>query len=387
MVIVQDIWNALGGLLLVILAIEILPNLWKEVSRRVRYGTQRKADYRALADAYEGADWVRQYYVDFWRLRIDWAPHVGGRMRPFQAPGITIDEGGLRRTWAPEGKRGSASAKRVYAFGGSTMLGAGVRDEETVPSLLAQRLADAGHDVELVNYGQPAYTAIQSFITFSEEIARGNVPHVALFLDGQNEAITAEQSGRAGTVFNADSRAEELNLLQPWRRDDLIRHALHAVLPRIMRRYQTLEEAIKPASRDQPVLTAENIGPLSREVARRYLDNLRHIRAVAEDNGVQTLFFWQPILFTKKHLTDHEARYQHDGAPVPELRAPLFRAVYGALTSDPDFRSMPGAVDISGLFDDTPEPRFIDPFHLAEKGNAAVAEAMLPHVVAVLEKS
>ena len=56
MVIVQDIWNALGGLLLVILAIEILPNLWKEVSRRVRYGDQLKPDLEGLVGTGERSD-------------------------------------------------------------------------------------------------------------------------------------------------------------------------------------------------------------------------------------------------------------------------------------------------------------------------------------------
>lgn len=390
MMILQDAWNAVGGLLAVVLAIEILPGLWKRLSRRIRYGSEGKADYRALADAYEGADWVRRYYVDIWKLKIDWAPHVGGRMRPFSAPGITVGEGGLRRTWRPERTDAAAPVKRIYAFGGSTIMGMGVRDEGTVPSLLAKKLAHAGHAVEVVNFGQPAYTAIQSFIAFSEELARGNVPDVVLFLDGLNEAITAEQTGRAGTVFNADSRAEEFNLLQPWRRRALVRHVLHAVFPRIMRRYQTLEDVIRPAApspSDAPALDAETIEPLSRAVARRHLGNLRLIRAIAEDNGVAPLFFWQPMLFTKKHLSDHEARYQLDGAPVPDLRRPLFRAIYEAMRSDPGFRAMEGAVDISGLFDDSPEPWFIDPFHLAEKGNGAVVDAMMPHVVAALEKS
>ena len=46
---------------------------------------------------------------------------------------------------------------------------------------------------------------------------------------------------------------------------------------------------------------------------------------------------------------------------------------------------MPGAIDVSTLFDDSPDPQFIDPFHLAEKGNDVLADAMLPHVVKALK--
>lgn len=382
----QDIWNAIGGLLLVILAIEFLPDLMKRLTRWMRYSRKGKPDYRALADAYEGAEWPSRYFVDYWEKRVDWKPHVGGRNRPMSSPYLNIGEDGLRRTWNDEKSLLDPKAARIFAFGGSTMEGAGARDEATVPSALARKLSDMGHRVTVTNFGQPAYTATQSFIAFAEELARGNVPDLAIFLDGLNETIIAEQSGVAGTVFNADSRAEEFNLLQPWRRRELFRHALYAAVPRLMRRYRDIAEvfARNGDHANSAALSSERIAPLSRAVVRHYLNALRLIRGVGDGFGVATIFFWQPCLFTKQRLSDHEARYQNDGAPVPELRARFYQAVWSALKTNPEFRSMPGAIDVSGLFDDMAEPYFIDPFHLAEKGNDAVAEAMLPHVATAL---
>ena len=92
-----NLWNAIGGLLLIILAIEVLSGLLKWVSRSLRYGRESKPDTRALADAYEDADWGGPYYAVIWDLRVNWAPHVGGIMRAFSAPGLNIDEDGLRR--------------------------------------------------------------------------------------------------------------------------------------------------------------------------------------------------------------------------------------------------------------------------------------------------
>lgn len=386
MEILGNLWNALGGLLVIILAIEVLPNLWKRLSRSLRYGADSKPDYRALAEAYENADWVGAYYGVIWNLRVNWAPHVGGIMRTFSAPGLNIDDNGLRRTWnAASDDEGAVT--RIHAFGGSTMMGVGVRDDWTLPSLLAKKLTDAGHRVEVVNFGQPTYTATQAFIAFSEQIARGNKGDVAIFLDGLNEAITAEQSGRAGTVFNAAIRADEFNLMQPWRRGALLRHALSAVIPRTMRRVTTIGELISPAENGGGAfkITAEAIEPLSRDVAGHYVNTIRMARAIAEDNDIRTLFFWQPSLFSKRTLSDHEERYKNDGAPVPELRGDLFRGIYAALKSNPDFLSMPGAIDVSELFDNNPEPVFFDPFHLAEKGNDALADTMLPHVIKALQ--
>jgi len=380
-----NLWNAIGGLLMIIVAIEVLPGLLKRVSRALRYGRESKPDTRALADAYENADWVRPYYAVIWDLRVNWAPHVGGVMRSFSAPGLNIDASGLRRTWNAEK---NSPVSRIHAYGGSTMMGFGVRDDWTVPSLLSKKLNAAGHRVEVVNFGQPTYTATQAFIAFTEQLATGNKGEVTIFLDGLNEAITAEQNGRAGTVFNAAIRADEFNLMQPWRRTELLRHALDTIAPRTMRRVRTLEEllrSVKDNDTEAFNITLEAIEPLSKNVASHYINTLRMIRTIAEDNAIETLFFWQPSLFSKKTLSDYEQRYQNDGAPVPALRGDLFRGIYEAVRFNPEFLSLPGAVDVSTLFDDNPDPQFIDPFHLAEKGNNVLAESMLPHLIKALE--
>jgi lysophospholipase L1-like esterase len=268
------------------------------------------------------------------------------------------------------------------------MMGFGVRDDWTVPSLLSKKLNAAGHRVEVVNFGQPTYTATQAFIAFTEQLATGNKGEVTIFLDGLNEAITAEQNGRAGTVFNAAIRADEFNLMQPWRRTELLRHALDTIAPRTMRRVRTLEEllrSVKDNDTEAFNITLEAIEPLSKNVASHYINTLRMIRTIAEDNAIETLFFWQPSLFSKKTLSDYEQRYQNDGAPVPALRGDLFRGIYDAVRFNPEFLSMPGAVDVSTLFDDSSDPQFIDPFHLAEKGNIVLADSMLPHVIKALE--
>jgi len=385
MEILGNLWNAVGGLLLIIVAIEVLPGVLKRASRALRYGRESKPDARALADAYENADWVRPYYAVIWDLRVNWAPHVGGVMRAFSAPGLNIDAGGLRRTWNTVN---NAAVTRIHAYGGSTMMGFGVRDDWTVPSLLSKKLNDAGYPVEVVNFGQPTYTATQAFIAFTEQLAQDNKADVTIFLDGLNEAITAEQNGVAGTVFNAAIRADEFNLMQPWRRGDLLRHALNTIVPRTMRRVRTLEELLSPAAAIGSgafKITPEAIAPLSRDVAGHYINTLCMIRAIADDNGTRPLFFWQPSLFSKKTPSVYEEANKNDGAPVPALRGELFRAIYAMVKSDPVFQSMPGAVDVSDLFDDSAAPEFIDPFHLAEKGNDVLAGAMLPHVIKAIQ--
>ena len=74
---------------------------------------------------------------------------------------------------------------KIWFFGGSTMWGAGVSDENTIPSLSS----DLNHNFQSVNVGVGAYVSGQSLnrlIEINDEINEGD--HV-VFLDGVNDAF------------------------------------------------------------------------------------------------------------------------------------------------------------------------------------------------------
>jgi hypothetical protein len=80
---------------------------------------------------------------------------------------VTIDQFGARYPTHP-GEKGPG-AFRILAFGGSTLYGSGVNDEETVPAALERRLnrdiagstPSAPERFEVWNYAAPGYTLLQ----------------------------------------------------------------------------------------------------------------------------------------------------------------------------------------------------------------------------------
>lgn len=375
------LWHVVGLLLLIVLAAEFGVEGLRRLSRRLRYQRATRPDRSAGADAYRGADWSVGYFDEFRRaVRVDWKAYVEWWQRPFDGSYVTLDERGLRQTTGE--KTAGDRVIRVLCFGGSTMMGMGARDEETIPSVLARCLAALGHCVSVTNYGQLGHNSTQETITLQQLLKAGERIDVAVFYDGINEMACAEQTGRADGLFNEARRGAEFNLFHPERRHDLIIAALFAIAPRTLRRLRQWTGL--PLRGPFPVLEADlsrvDLDQLASDVIAVYTANLRLVRVLSREYGFRPIFFWQPVITTKKHKSHDEQRWESDYTGDPLRRRLLYERIITERRRSPELVEASDAIDLSGLFDDCVEPVYIDLYHLSEAGNAAVAEAMLPKV-------
>ena len=257
-------------------------------------------------------------------MRVDYKPYVEWWHRPFRGTYLTIDERGLRRT---PGECGAGSqAVRILCFGGSTMMGMGARDEETIPAVLSRRLAEFGHRVAITNFGQLGHNSTQELITLQQLLKSGERFDIALFYDGINEMACAEQTGRADRLFNEARRRAEFNLLHWERRRELLIAALMTAAPRSMRRLRQwtglpLRGPLPAAEAD---LSRIDIPRLAGEVVAVYAANLRLIRLLAHEYGFEPVFFWQPVITTKRRKTPDEQRWENDYTIDPARRRQLY---------------------------------------------------------------
>lgn len=381
------LWHVAGLLLIVVLVTEFGVEGWRRLNRWLRYRRPTRPDRAALADAYGGAVWSEGYFDEFRRaVRVDWRPYVEWWQRPFRGAYVTLDERGLRPT--PGEHLAGDQAIRILCFGGSTMMGMGARDEHTVPALLAQRLAELGHCVAVTNYGQLGHNSTQELIALQQLLKTGERIDVALFYDGINEMACAEQTGCADRLFNEARRRAEFNLLHPERRRALIIAALMSAAPRTLRRLRKLTglSLHGPLPATGADLSRVDIARLAREVVAAYAANLRLVRLLARGYGFQPLFFWQPVITSKRFKTSDERRWVDDYTSDPGHRLLLYDAIVDERRRDPELLNAVDAIDLSALFDDWNEPVYIDLYHLSEAGNAAVAEAMLPILVTTVSK-
>jgi hypothetical protein len=331
----------------------------------------------ATADAYAGADWSAGYFDEFRRaVRVDWKPYVEWWHRPFRGSYVTLDERGLRRT--PGETTADDQAIRILCFGGSTMMGMGARDEQTIPAVLARRLTALGHRVAVTNYGQLGHNSTQEVISLHQLLKAGTRADIALFYDGINEMISAEQTGAADRLFNDARRVAEFNLLHPSRRGDLVLAALAAAMPRSLRRLRQLTGlALRgPMPPPEADLAQLDVAGLARQVVDAYAATVRLARLLAGEHGLRTLFFWQPVITTKTVKSADEQRFEQDytkdvaaGAALRrgDRRAPRgVPSSHGRTCSTCRHLRRRGGPDLH---------RRLSP---VGSGNIAVAEAMLP---------
>lgn len=384
---VVALWHVVGLLVVFLALIEIAPNAWRRVSRLLRYRRSERPDSAAVADAQAGADWAIGYFDEFGRaVRVDWRAYLGWWQRPYRGVYVTLDGRGLRPT-PGEGRRAEPGTVRILCFGGSTMMGMGARDDRTIPAILAARLGELGHRVAVTNYGQLGHNSTQELITLLELLRTKTEFDVALFYDGANDLAAAEQTGRAGGLLNEQRRRAEFNLLHNERRSDLFAVALLSAIPRTLRRLRRLTGASLrgPLPEPEAELSGVDLHQLASEVLDTYLANRRMVRLLAADYGFRPIFFWQPVITTKRVKSADEQRFEADHTRDVVARRALNEAAimeYRRRTSDAGFGD---TVDLSALFDEVSSPVYIDMVHLSEAGNLAVAEAMVPSLAALLD--
>jgi len=380
---IKEAWLILGVTLLLLISLEAALSLFYVIKDHIEASPRFPSrDVRIKADAYGGAPWVNAYYKEFEEASINrWVPYVYWRRAPYQGEHIHIDAGGIRRTWTD----GTARAKThdplvVFTFGGSAMWGTGARDDFTIPSFLAKQLKEKGVDSQITNFAEIGYVSTQEVILLLRQLQKGNIPDVAIFYDGANDTYSAYQQQTAGLPQNEFNRAKEFNLSLPTRSRPLralcIRRwtgelstvrFVRNVLRRLGVSVGQTGTAIHQAAQGDSLASRE---ALSRQVLTLYARNMDLVKVLGQSYGFKTLFYWQPTIFDKKHLTEYEESQRRS---IEGLQ-PLCEGVRGCMRLGEIVAEHADAFcDLGETFAGVSEPVFIDWCHVSEWGNEVIA--------------
>lgn len=350
------------------------------VVKRLRHARDRVPD---PIEAYQGQPWAAEYFKSLNRVHMRWYPYVYWKAVPMTSRYLNIDPNGNRVTWNESYQAGDGRpVLRIFMMGGSTTWGTGVRDDHTLPSLLAHRFAhDPGFDVEITNLGQIGYVTTQELMLLYQLLRQGQRPDLVIFYDGINDCFTAYQNGIAGLTQSEFFRAQEFSVLSSsWGRKKLYRAAVHTALMST-----GMADLVKwLEGKDNPNMAPHEIKPVlpylappefegadgvERDVVDIYLFNVQFARMLGERYGFRTLFYWQPTVFSKDSLVPFERRLLI-GDP---MRQKFFDGTYKRVAAA---ASAKGVIDISGILNGRKELDFIDPYHISESANEIIAGRM-----------
>ncbi len=310
---------------------------------------------------------IRELMAETWQRRIMYDPFAQFREAPFKGKYVNIHQAGFRQSadqgpWPP-----AEDDLRIFMFGGSTLFGYGVRDEDTISSHLQRYLRERlGPKVSVYNFGQGAYFSAQERALWQQLLLAGHRHDRAVFLDGLNEF--AQLDGEpAWTQSLRDFVSQQTN---DWSQRWVTRTALARFIIGVRNRLGLVPEAGDAES------AAANDAPIDHAaveaVCERYLNNKRMIEVVAGGYGVSCLFVWQPV------PTYHYDRSRHPFLPQnpsPPLRhAPHGYAWMAARRDDPRLGN--NFLWLADLQQDQQGPLYVDQVHYNAAFCRILAEAI-----------
>ena len=331
------------------------------------------ADAWISSDALAAHDtvWLKEFVDEFCQsYHTHWTSYVYFHRDPFSGKHITIDSNGIRSTvqWGMRTFQ-SGHPTRIFLLGGSTMWGTGSRDSGTIPSAIARLIGnDTGAGPAYVmNMGESGYVSMQSILGLELELRRGNIPDIVILYDGVNDVFSAYQNGEPGLPQNEMHRGTEFNLLKEGGRmrmlglnDFLGRTVTASVLQSIRSGFSSIPPPAPPHTE------------LAEGIVRLYRGNLEIMEALSKQYGFRYEAYWQPVVFSKQHLSPYE---QLQSDKQQHVR-PLFLDVYRRVEQDSVLRHNARFHNMSSIFDVTGMPVYIDFCHITEGGNAIIAQKM-----------
>ena len=271
---------------------------------------------------------------------FEYAPWVDFKLQDYAGKYVN-SKGFLRRSVPPFSDGKTDDTLSIYFFGGSTMFGFDVTDEETIPSQFVdiyKESCDSCKTLEVFNYGVLSYYSYNELMLFHQLLATNHRPKVVVFLDGLNDLFIIQAARKR----------------VPWF-------------------YFRLKENIQN-SRDSTLslfqlTTNESAKSAVDEVVQNYKENISHIQKLSEAYHITPFFFIQPNVYynypnVKKDSIADTSRNVFVNAGYPLLRTLCDNDTTNALYFLGDM-----------LADEDGHP-FIDEIHYSPDMNRKIAAEM-----------
>ncbi len=295
---------------------------------------------------------IRQLLTEVWTRPYIYEPFTKFREGAFAGRYLHILAAGFRSGGHPQPWPPSPGDRVVFVFGGSTAMGYGVADDETLPAQLELALGRTSCGPAAVyNFARSNYFSSQERILFEQLALAGAVPEVAIFVDGLNEFAFPGGEPKFTTRLSYFMSETQAQLARRW--------FVHLPLARLIKGLRGNAETVG----EETALDEDS----TRVVVERWLRNRALIEAVGRELSVATIFVWQPIRVA------YEARRVAGYALLDELRR------------RPDLRlAAPGFLWLADAHPAGQDPLYVDRVHYSAAFNRYLAERLAPTVRAAL---
>jgi len=360
-----------GSMLVGVLVLEGAARVYRAAgthppNNRYALRTQQPAPYRNAP--YFSKDFINESF----RQPGGWFVPPGTRLvvpGDFHGKYINIENGMRRTTDVP-----ATALHTVFVVGGSTIYGAEVPDDYTIPSALQR----------LLNARQPGLWRVENRGTISVGIAQQvellrTLPvkpgDVVIFYDGVNDVVQG--------VFNGDPKGWVIGEnrkvltgagpLKDWLVKINLKYAANLAQNYSALLGTVVGEAMNGANLRSPPHLSDpaRVESLAMETADLYRQNLEQAEQIATAHGASFLHFLQPQVFASFTRTAYEDQVVHNFYISPNGLETAFEATYPLLKKVP-------SVDLTHVLDERSggEEFYLDFCHVNHVANARIAAAL-----------
>jgi len=336
---------------------------------RVLVAPHREMREPAYLEAYRGLEGVEEHLANLKStdLPLKYQPYYlwgVGEVRT-STYNVLPDWGGIRKTInVPKPHR--TRQVRIFLLGGSTVFCSRVPDQHTIASYLSARLNEGSEAIEfsVTNLGRGGFVSDQEIVLLTQILTAGEIPDLVVFYDGVNETVNKVCKGVPHYQYrrfcSVETRAHErTGLLQVALEHDYVGKLADLIAGR------PPDEAHYVGDRQELLANAQ-------KMATRYQQNVAFMRKLGEAYGFETVFLWQPNLFTTgKRRTVEETGILENDATTSAWR-PGFEIADGVIKET--MQEKKAFYDLSDVLDRAEGCVFFDACHVSAEANRAIAD-------------
>lgn len=238
-----------------------------------------------------GVESMRKVYPDFndeereillverSSLYVEYEAFTGYREKEFHGKYVNISPYGFRYKdnfiWPPPSNK-----TIVFTFGGSTLFGYGLPDNQTIPFFIEEKLKLKNSDVVVYNFGRAGYFSTQERILFEKLISSGIIPNIAVFFDGLNDfyhldGLPSFFEDNFNFVNDQNKRVFESSFTAS--------------------KFKIKDKVTPFEPYDKKNIEGNVVKEKLMGVIDNYIANVNIINVISKKFKIKTFFFWQPI--------------------------------------------------------------------------------------------
>lgn len=279
------------GLNLFLYSVTTIENYYRTLANPIQ--KEYQFSFESYYPGWSAGD-IAKLQEETWSRKFMFEPFVQFKEGPFDGQHVNVDGEGFRYSndqapWPP-----SPDMTSIFVFGGSTTFGYGVADGDTIVSHLQDMLRERlpYKNIAMYNFGRGFYYSSQERALFEKLLASGQVPDMAIFINGMNEFAQIGKAERP--QFTPE-------LEEVFTKERYQNYLLNLpLISRLRSLFSHQSEEPQSQTDESEAKQIQIQGGI-----HRYVSNKKMIQAASEAFGVEPIFIWQPVPFYKFDLKYH----------------------------------------------------------------------------------